>query len=289
MLSIKRVVLYFLLASGLGFACARADAALDAVRSDSTVLLSGPAIVLREAQEHSEAGFSPSRSFGEQNGAVEHGREAVKAQRPRWVLLTVFLLFLAVAVIWAAFPADFGLIVRAFYEERRFRYMGNSDNRLTSWPYVFLFLVLSLALGLFIVLAGPVFGGQGPTAGGPFLETALLVGSLFVLKILTTRLVGPVFGMDKVARRYIAILYLIYFNGVIFLMPFLLAAVFTPDRYLEPVLVSSGIVLIPLAYRFLKAVLGLFRNLKFSVLYLILYLCVLEVAPVIVLIKVLGN
>jgi len=288
MLSIKRVVLCFLLASG--FACTRADTLRVATRTDSTVVAPDPDSLLQEALEHSEAGFSPFRSLREQNGAAaERGSETLKAQRPRWVLLTVFLLFLAVAVTWTAFPGDFALIVQAFYQERRFRQIGNTDNMLTSWPYLFLFLVLSLVFGLFFVLLESTFGQQGPAASGSFLETALLVGSLFVLKILVTLLVGPVFGMDRLARRYIALLCLLYFNSAFFLMPFLLAAVFAPDHYLGTVLAISGAVAIVLAYHFLKAVLGLFRGLKFSVLYLILYLCTLEVAPVIVLIKVLGN
>jgi len=291
MLFIKRVVLCFLLASVLGFACARADAAGLAASADSTASMPGSPGLLQETQSYSEVGFSPSRSFRAQNGAsAEHGTEAFKEQRPRWMLLTVFLLFLAIGAIWSIFPGDFATIVRAFYQEQRFRHISHTDNTLTSWPYVFLFLVFSLVLGLFIVLVEPLFGLQGGTvAVDRFLETALAIGSLFVLKILCTRLVGPVFGLDRLARKYIAVLYLLYFNAAFFLMPFLLTSVFAPDRYTEPVLISSGAIAIVPAYRFLKAVLGLFRNLKFSVLYLILYLCALEVVPVIVLIKVLGK
>jgi len=288
MLSIKQFVFCFLLVSG--FAYARADAVVVAASADSTVVMSGSDTLLAEAQEHAEPGFSPFRSLREQHGAaIERAEEAVKQQRPRWALLTVFLLFLAVALIRVAFPGDFALIFLAFYQERRIRHIGNADNTLTSWPYVFLFLAASLVFGLFVVLLDAVFLRQEPVTGGRFLQTALVVCVLGILKILTTRLVGIVFGVDTPARRYIAVLYSVYFNGAFFLMPFLLAAVFAPDRYLEPVLVSSGAVAIVLAYRLLKAVLGLFHNPKFSIFYLILYICMLEVTPIIVLIKLLGG
>ena len=77
---------------------------------------------------------------------------SAKAQRPIWVLLTVFLLFLAIALIRMAFRADFTVIVQAYYDERTLQQVSKEDNMLTSWSYIFLYLVFSLALGLFIVL-----------------------------------------------------------------------------------------------------------------------------------------
>src|SRR5690606_28441382 len=47
------------------------------------------------------------------------GRQGlIKSERPTWVLLAVFTLFLAIAVVRLLFPGDFTRIVQAYFDER---------------------------------------------------------------------------------------------------------------------------------------------------------------------------
>ncbi len=248
-------------------------------------------LLLDNIRERSSNTPSLLRSLQEQSHlANESVQGRMKSERPLWILLTVFLLFLAVAIIRLVFPADFMLIILAFYQERTLQQVSKEDNMLTSWPYVFLYVIFSLAFGLFVVLMESAFVRQELLRVDNYLETSFVVGLLFVLKILVIRFISFVFELHRLVREYIAVLYLVYFNSMLFLMPFLLITVFVPATYFKWILVVFSIVIsILFVYRLLRTAVRLFGNLKFSLIYLILYLCALEVAPILILIKVLGR
>lgn len=218
----------------------------------------------------------------------QQGKE--KEQRPVWILAVVFCLFSAVGVVRMVFPADFNLIVDAFYNERTLQQVSKEDNMLTSWPYIFLYLIFSLAFGLFILLIESAFVHYHLLNFENYLRVSLVVSILFIVKILLIRFVSFVFELDKLVREYVTVLYLVYFNSMLFLMPFLLILLFVPVEYFKIVLILfSVIVSILFVYRFLRTFFRLFGNLTFSVFYLILYLCALEVAPVLILVKLLSS
>src|SRR5690606_3959568 len=222
--------------------------------------------------------------------SLSDGVGDMKVERPVWILLVVFLLFLAVALVRLAFPADFSMIVQAYYDERTLQQVSKEDSMLTSWPYVFLYLIFSLALGLFIVLIESSFERLMVLSWENYMRTALLVALLFIIKILLIRFISFVFEIDRLVREYVAVLYLVYFNSMLFLMPFLLTATLAPASYFKILLILFGaLVSILFIYRFLRTAFRLFGNLKFSIFYLILYLCALEVAPIMILVRTLSN
>src|SRR5690606_20799061 len=154
----------------------------------------------------------------------------------------------------------------------------------------FLYLIFSLALGLFIVLIESSFSQLAVLNGENYLRTTLLVAVLFVFKILLIRFIAVVFQLERLVREYVAVLYLVYFNSMLFLMPFLLVVTFVPGSYFKFVLILFAIIAsILFIYRFLRTAFRLFGNLRFSIFYLILYLCALEVAPILILVKTLST
>ena len=219
------------------------------------------------------------------------GRQGlIKSERPTWVLLAVFTLFLAIAVVRLLFPGDFTRIVQAYFDERTLQQVSKEDNMLTSWPYIFLYLIFSLALGLFIVLIESSFTRSDILNWNNYGRTALVVAVLFIVKILIIRFISFVFEIDRLVREYVTVLYLVYFNSMLLLMPFLLVVTFLPTYYFKFVLILFAVVVCSLfIYRFLRTAFRLFGNLKFSVFYLILYLCALEVAPILILVRTLSN
>lgn len=230
------------------------------------------------------------QSINKSSESIPHGQGEIKSERPVWVLVVVFLLFLAVALVRLAFPGDFTMIVQAYYDERTLQQVSKEDNMLTSWPYIFLYLIFSLALGLFIVLLESSFERFDVLSLENYLRTALLVALLFIIKILLIRFISFVFEIDRLVREYVTVLYLVYFNSMLFLMPFLLTVTLVPTTYFKILLILFSILVsILFIYRFLRTAFRLFGNLKFSVFYLILYLCALEVAPILILVRTLSN
>src|SRR5690606_143733 len=181
-------------------------------------------------------------------------------------------------------------IVDAYYKERLLLQVSKEDNLATSWPYIFLYAVFSLSLGLFVVVIMSSFGDKNYLTFENFLKNSGFVALLFIAKILIIRFVSFVFQLGKIVREYIAILYLVYFNSMFFLMPFLLSVVFFPANYFKAIsIIYVFFVIILFTYRFFIIGMHLFRLFRFSIFYLLLYLCSLGLAPILILLRSLSN
>ncbi|MFZ4261837.1 DUF4271 domain-containing protein [Sphingobacterium sp. HJSM2_6] len=213
-----------------------------------------------------------------------------KQSRPIWVLFVVTFLFIVLGVLRIIFPVELKIIVDAYYKERLLIQVSKEDNLATSWPYIFLYVIFSLSLGLFVVLLISNFNDYKYLTFENFIKNSGFIALLFIAKILLIRFVSFVFLLEKIVREYIAILYLIYFNSMFILLPFLLAVVFLPTIYFTSIAIIYAIcVFLLFTYRFVRTAFHLFGNFKFSIFYLILYLCSLELAPILILVRSLSN
>ncbi|MBE8722802.1 DUF4271 domain-containing protein [Sphingobacterium pedocola] len=213
-----------------------------------------------------------------------------KTQRPDWIIGVLILLFLSIGLIRFFFPVDFQRIIESYYNERELQQISKEDNMMTSWPYIFLYLIFSLSLGLFLSIYQSRFDDINALNPINFLKISGIVALLFGLKILIIRIIAFIFEIERMVREYITILYLVYFNSMLFLMPVLLFVTFLPKTYFNFLLILFSIIVsILFLYRFLRTAWGLLGHHKFSIFYLILYLCSLEITPILILVKALSN
>ncbi|GAA4145660.1 hypothetical protein GCM10022216_29790 [Sphingobacterium kyonggiense] len=214
----------------------------------------------------------------------------IKHHRPIWVVFVVAFLFLVLGILRIIFPVELKIIVDAYYKERLLQQVSKEDNLATSWPYIFLYIVFSFSLGLFVCVLVSSFTDRNYLTFENFLKNSGFVALLFIAKILLIRFVSFIFLLEKIVREYIAVLYLVYFNSMFFLMPFLLAVIFVPVAYFPAIAVTYMVLVFLLfGYRFIRTAFHLFGNFQFSIFYLILYLCSLELAPILILVRALSN
>jgi len=213
-----------------------------------------------------------------------------KIYRQQWVLWAVLALFLFLALIRRFFMKDLEVIAASFYSNRVLLQVSKEDNLITSWPFVFLYLLFGFTIGLFLYLYVHYKHIQvNYGSSGLFLTISIMVLVLFILKIVITRSIGFVFGVQKLVRDYISILYLSYFNAAIIFLPLLLVLVLIPDSYIDAwFIISCLLVLLVFAMQFLRASNTVLKSYQFSKFYLFIYLCTLEVGPILILIKLLG-
>lgn len=213
-----------------------------------------------------------------------------KNTRPAWIILVLMILFFGIGLIRFVFRSAFQNIIHAYYNEQVTQDISKEDSLVTSWPYIFLYLLFSASLGLFLLIYISAFGNSNLLTLENFLSLSAFVAVLFVVKILLIRLVAAIFELQRVAREYIAVLYLMYFNSMLILMPFLLIVTFVPVPYFKFLLTLFAILAAMLfIYKFIVTAFRLLGQLKFSIFYLILYLCALEIAPIMILIKALNS
>ncbi|NEU08708.1 DUF4271 domain-containing protein [Flavihumibacter sp. R14] len=206
-----------------------------------------------------------------------------------WVILVILTLLLFFAVLRNAFSKELGAIVQSFYSSRSLSQINKEENLLSSWPFLLLFLLFGLTIGMFLYLSGKYFQLEYNYKGFEwFLVLSAVIIALFALKIVVLRILGFFFGVQKLVKEYVTILYLSYFNAALIFLPLVIAFSLTPERY-AGIYTYLAILLIILVFiiQFLRAGNNVLSNYHFSKFYLIIYLCALEICPVLILIKAL--
>ncbi len=147
-----------------------------------------------------------------------------KAYRPSWLIGVLLLILICLGMVRVFFYPTFLNIIYGYYNERILLQISKEDNVLTSWPYIFLYIIFSLSLGLFAVI---YFGAKENISFltfNNFIRLSGFIGVLFVAKLLLIRFISVIFEAEKLARDYITVLYVVYFNSMIFLTPLLILA-----------------------------------------------------------------
>lgn len=149
------------------------------------------------------------------------------------------------------------------------------------------FFVISLAMYLYLLMYRQNYI---PSSNAWMVIPALivLVALIYSVKYVMLRFCGWLFGSSELADAYIFILYLINKVLGILLVPFLVILAFCRPEEARAVLYISVFFIITLvAYRYIRSYSVVKQYLSFSRLHFFLYLCAFEVAPVLIITKVL--
>jgi hypothetical protein len=152
-------------------------------------------------------------------------------------------------------------------------------------PYLLLYINFLLNAGLLIFLVTRFFAGDRFNNGLFLLLCMVLSAVIFTSKHLLLGAVRGLFPVEKEIGRYQFII--LVFNGVLglFLLPFNFLIAFSGkfDGFL--VFWTLGIILVFYAYRALRAGSIGMKILQDTPFHFLLYLCTVEIAPVVLLIK----
>ncbi len=159
-----------------------------------------------------------------------------------------------------------------------------------STPYYLLYVSFLLNAGMFIFLVIQYFG-RGSFNNVPFLAVCLIgAAGIFLFKHFMLQMTGWLFPVQNEVRRYNFLI--IIFNCVLglFLVPFNLMLAFASGDY-KGLLVfwTLGLVAIFYVYRALRSSSIGLKILGNDQFHFLLYLCTVEVAPVLLLIKLALN
>lgn len=220
-----------------------------------------------------------------------YGFGEIIPKEPLWFLLTSILLIVFFGIIKILFKKEVDLIFRAFFDNRTLSQLNKEDNVFVSWQFLFLYLTFALTVGLFACLILYKASASGPaTEFTIFLLVSLFAFVFFGIKILILRLLGLVFKVQKLVKDYTNIIYLTYFNVLFILLPitFCLSLINIQEQYYlfwGVLALFSAIV----AFQYLRITFNIILNYRLSKLYLILYLCALEICPILIFAKTINT
>jgi hypothetical protein len=155
----------------------------------------------------------------------------------------------------------------------------------------------SLLLNLLFVFSGGLYGAfvlKYYHYGNPeqfwfhFLYCAVFLSVLYLLKYVFLRISGWIFNINRTVENYLFVVFMTNKIIGIFLLPFLLLISFSGNLIME-VSITLSIIMISLfyVYRIVGAYSILHKEIKISGLYFFLYLCAFEIAPLLLIYKVL--
>lgn len=205
-----------------------------------------------------------------------------------WIFWFIILLLLVFAVLRKAFSKEFLVIFHALFSSRTLNQVIREERLFSSWPFMLLYLLLSFIIGTFLYFCQSYFHFIDYDTSG-FEGLAMLslgVFIFFTFKIVSLRALAFIFDLRKAVSGYISVLYISFFNIAVLFLPLTIAISLTPFRFVEiyiyTALLITGLIFLT---QFIRAGTVILSEYRFPIVYLLLYICALEICPLIILMK----
>jgi hypothetical protein len=218
------------------------------------------------------------------------GTGHVRFSRDKWVIIALLALLIYTALLNLVWNAEIKQVFRSFYSKRSLsQTSGKEESTVSAGAFVGLFVLFGFTFGLFLYQLASYKNVYYSLSGlGLFLWLSALVVILFAAKFLILKALGFIFNAKNIVQEYIALLYLTYFNAAFVFLPVtlcfsLLAATFIPILFIVVFVLLAGVF----AWLYLRSSMNIISNIRFHKFYLFIYLCALEICPILILIKAL--
>lgn len=214
----------------------------------------------------------------------------LRQTRDQWVIVVIIGLLLYTAILNRAMSKDMGSVWHAFYSKRMLSQVSKDDSIINAWTFIGLFLLFGLTFGLFLYQIAQYYHVYYSISGVRlFVSLSLIILVLFAIKYIIVRFLGFVFNVSKLVNEYLSVLYLTYFNITFVFLPLTVCFGLLPNLLIPYVLlVAIILIVIIFIWQYLRSSVNIISNILFHKFYLIVYLCALEICPILILIKALN-
>lgn len=238
-----------------------------------------------------EATVSDNKLFSNHTLQVRHKYpQPSNKENTDWVFFTLLLAFAAFVWVKVFYRKIFQQIVEAFFNNRITNQIVRDENILVQRASVLLTIIFNLVSALLLYYISirydwnPDYVGAGFSR---FLIFCLAISFIYSIKFLLLKVTGYIFMIDHAVAVYIFNIFLINNLLGIVLLPAMSLVAFAPPAYQQYALYASFIFLgSAFLYRIMRGILLGLSESKLSIFYLFLYLCTLEIAPVLIIVKI---
>jgi hypothetical protein len=213
-----------------------------------------------------------------------------RRSRDRWIVVIIAALMFYAAILNRFIGKDIGNVLQSFYSKRVLTQISKEESLLNSWSFIGIYLLFGATFGLFIYQLAAYYDVFYRISGFQlFISLSLLIIILFAVKLLLLKFIGFIFDINRLVSDYMSVLYLTYFNITFVFLPLALCFSLLSAQYI-PYLLALSLLLVAVIFiwQFLRSSLNIISGFRFHKFYLFIYLCALEICPVLVLIKALN-
>lgn len=197
---------------------------------------------------------------------------------------TILGVFFLLAVLRLLFTKYFTDLFRAFFNPTLSRRQLREQLAQSSLPSLMLNIFFAISAGLYVFLILRHFNYV--TANHPLILIPLLIlvfTIIYVVKFLFLRFSGWLFGYGEVVSGYIFTLYMVNKILGVGLLPFILVLAFcTPDVAAVALNVSLIFIVLMFIYRYVRIFSSERNKIIFNKFHFFIYLCGFEIAPVLI-------
>lgn len=206
---------------------------------------------------------------------------------PVWVPMILLVCFILLAWGRLFFRRRLDMIFRAVFAKNYANQLIREGDIFNERIGLILFFNYINMMALFVYLSLPLLNINVPDFP-PFILYLILAGSflgLWAFKVIFVRLLSVLFNTLEYSRDLLANLYIYNLFAGIIMLPAIACMAYADAELFFYIILA----IIPLVYllRIIRAAAIGFTVIKFSVFHLLLYLCTLEILPLIVLAKIL--
>ena len=244
--------------------------------------------VERVLRENIYTGFQFLDIASKSKSTVRDGHH--RPTRDQWVIVIIISLLIYAALLNITLNKDVKTVFQSFYSKRVLSQAGKEEGYINFWSFVGLFLLFGLTFGLFLYQLASYNNTYYSIAGFRlFISLSVIILALFAVKFLVLKFLGFIFDINKVVGEYISILYLTYFNVAFVFLPVAVCFSLLDAKFIPYLLgVAIFLIVVIFTWLYLRSSVNIISNVRFHKFYLIVYLCALEICPVLILIKALN-
>jgi len=210
--------------------------------------------------------------------------------RSPWVVAVAIGLLIFTALLNFFMGNDVKSVIQSFYNKHALSQTDKEGGLINSWLFLGLFLLFSLTTGLVLYQVTQYYG-RGFGIGGfqLFVYFSVGIALLLALKFFILKFIGFIFDIGGVVSQYVAVLNLTYFNVAFILLGVAICFCLMANQFIPILLTFTlGAIGIIFAWQYLRNSLSIISDFRFHKFYLFIYLCALEICPILVLIKALS-
>ncbi len=193
-----------------------------------------------------------------------------------------------IAFIKQAFPKYFQNLFHLFFQPS-FRQKHSGDQLLQgALPSLLLNLFFFVTGGLFIALAALEYKWVPLSFWWLALNCTVILAVIYLLKYIVISFAGWVFNSREAASVYVFIVFLTNKIIGLILLPLLILLAFSNQETKKIIITAAGCIAgVLLLYRYAVSLTVIRRQLKVSRLHFFIYLCAVEIMPVLVICRIL--
>jgi hypothetical protein len=206
----------------------------------------------------------------------------------QWQLLTLGVALLIISILRLTQKNFFTNIWRSLTSRPLFRQLYRAGDLFTPGSAVLLFVASLLVYTTFVFQWDEVYHFLWFLNPMPLYQQVVAVTIAIAMILLTkrwlTRLIGFIFKNNSLVREYVANTRFMNQVATLFLIPFLLFSLYSTSQI--PLLAASVVALVIYLFRLFRSILIGFESRKYSHYQNFIYLCGLEILPVIIVLKI---